>query len=265
MAFPDVARVLYRRNPIELAVCQFRFPPILRIDAEIPSQFQERIRGLYPFYEPKSVVPLPLGLPPDVASIFSQSLPFGPGQKRHEFLDAKKQWTVSLDRESLALTCTKYERWEQFKEFLAPPLGALRELYAPSFYVRVGLRYRDVIRRSTLGLADFAWKDLLKPWIAGPFESPDVQDDIQRTAHQISIRLSDSRGQVLVNHGLAQEQGAGEWCYVIDSDFFYEEQTENASAIDRLDFLHIEARRCFRWCITDRLHESMHPEPLPGP
>ena len=43
MAFPDVARVLYRRNPIELAVCQFRFPPILRIDAEIPSQFQERI------------------------------------------------------------------------------------------------------------------------------------------------------------------------------------------------------------------------------
>jgi len=260
MPFPEVPRVIYRQNPIEMVICQLRFPTILRIQAELPSQFQELVRGIYPFYQPKPLMPLPLGLPPELTRVLWQGLPLGEGQKCHEFTNKDKTWTISLDRESLALTCHRYERWEQFKEFLAPPLAALRQLYSPPFFVRIGLRYRDRIRQSELSLTDVPWNELLQPWIAGPFESPDVVNDIERTAHQISMRLAVPKGHVLVNHGLAQDASTQEWCYVLDSDFFYEEQTEDA--IDILDSLNLEARRFFRWCIKERLHESMHPEPI---
>ena len=265
MPFPEVPRVIYERNPIELVVCELRFPPILRIDAEIPSQFQERVRGIYPFYEPKSIAGLPPGLPPELSRILSQGFPFGGGQRSHGFMDKSRNWTIALSRDCLTLSCRTYERWERFKDFLEPPLAALRELYSPPFYVRIGLRYRDVIHRARLNLNDVGWKDLLNPWIAGPYVSPAIEGEIERTAHQLVIRLSDRRARVLVNHGLVQDQPPGEWSYAIDSDFFDEEPTEDADAINRLDFLNRESGRFFQWCITKRLHEAMGPRPIPNP
>ncbi len=48
MPFPEVQRVIYRKNPLEQVICQFRFPAILRIDTETPADFQERIRNDFP-------------------------------------------------------------------------------------------------------------------------------------------------------------------------------------------------------------------------
>jgi uncharacterized protein (TIGR04255 family) len=262
MPFPEAVRVLYKQNPIEIAICQLRFPPILRIDAEPPAQFQDLVRAIYPYYQLKPFLPAMAGMPSELANLFPQGLPFAQSERSHEFMDKSKQWTVTLSRESLALTCTKYERWEQFKRFLEPPLAALRQLYSPPFFVRLGLRYRDVIRRDRLGLRNEPWKDLLEPWIAGPYGSLDVENDIVRTAHQILIRLSDGNGSVLVNHGLAEDANTKEWCYVIDSDFSYEDQTEDADVAHRLDLLKGEAGRFFRWCIRERLHCAMEPGPL---
>ncbi len=199
MPFPAASRVRYARNPIEFVVCQLRFPPILRIDAEIPSRFQDLIRVRYPLYESKPQVSMP-GLPPDVARIFSQNLAFSAAQKSHEFMDATRTWTLSLDREKLTLHCQKYESWEEFKDLLGTALDALRQVYSPPFYLRIGLRYRDVIRRSEHGLKDTVWKDLLTSSIVGPYCSPDVENDTERIAHQDLIRLSDGQGRVLITH-----------------------------------------------------------------
>ena len=48
MAFPEVERVIYERNPLDEVICQLRFPAILKID-EPPIAFQEQIRTRYPF------------------------------------------------------------------------------------------------------------------------------------------------------------------------------------------------------------------------
>lgn len=265
MAFPEVPRVIYERNPLELVLCELRFPRILRIDAEIPSQFQDSIRNAFPFYEPRSVLDLPLGLPPEMVKAISQGLSLGGGQKSHDFIDRSRNWTVSLMSDKLTLSCTKYERWEGFKEFLRAPVLALNDIYCPPFYVRVGLRYRDVIKRDSPELVDAAWKDLLKPWIAGPYASDAVEDDIERAAHQVLIRLPDGHARILINHGLVQEVPSGRWAYAIDSDFFDDRQTEYNDVDERLDFFHQHAGRLFRWCIADRLHEAMRPRPVPGP
>ncbi len=264
MPFPVATRVKYARNPIEFVICQLRFPPILRIDAEIPSRFQDLIRVRYPLYESKRETGIPLTLPPEVARFFSQSLSFATGQRSHEFIDATRSWTISLDREKLTLDCRKYESWEEFKDFLGTPLDALRQEYSPPFYLRIGLRYRDVIRRSEHGLSDAGWKDLLPPWIAGLYCSPDVESDIERTAHQGLLRLSDGQGKVLINHGPIFDERSKEWCYALDADFFHDGQTEDPDVIARLDFLNQEARRFFQWSITDRLHRAMGPQSVPG-
>ena len=44
MPFPDAKRIIFRKNPLTEVVCQLRFPPILKIDAEVPANFQEAIR-----------------------------------------------------------------------------------------------------------------------------------------------------------------------------------------------------------------------------
>ena len=48
MPFPEVDRVIYTTNPLDREICQLRFPPILKIDTEIPSQFQDKLRSEYP-------------------------------------------------------------------------------------------------------------------------------------------------------------------------------------------------------------------------
>ena len=53
MPFPEKQRVIYKKNPLNKVICQFRFPPILRIDSEIPSSFQDSIRSDFPLYQEK--------------------------------------------------------------------------------------------------------------------------------------------------------------------------------------------------------------------
>ncbi len=264
MAFPDVARVVYDNNPLEEVICQLRFPPILKIDVETPAVFQERIRGAYPFYKTKPAVKLPAGLPPELAAVIAKELPLAGGQTAHEFTSRDEKWILSLTREFIALTCRSYDRWENFKEHLREPLAALQELYNPAFFTRIGLRYRDLIRRSRLGLNQTSWAELLKPWIAGPYASPEVAGDSQRTAGELVIRLPNDRGLVQVHHGLVADESTGESCYLLDADFYHDQQTEPSHAIEHLDFLNKQSRLFFRWCITDRLHQAMGPVSIPG-
>ena len=61
MLFPEVKRVIYKKNPLDRVICQLRFPPILRIDAEPPVKFQDRVRKEFPYYSEKNE--LTMGIP----------------------------------------------------------------------------------------------------------------------------------------------------------------------------------------------------------
>ena len=262
MAFPEAPRVVYDLNPLDEVVCQLRFPPILKVETELPSSFQERIRGSFPYYESKPKLKLPPGLPADLAASLARELPIGQGQATHEFTSADRFWTLSLTREFIALTCRRYERWERFRDRLRHPLEALLELYDPPFYTRIGLRYRDVIRRSQLELGDTSWGELLQPWIADVLGSPGVAGSVMHAAGEFLIRLSAPQSFARASHGLVLHPETQETCFLIDADFFDDRQTELFDAISRLDYFNRQAGLFFRWCIQDRLHEAMRPKPI---
>jgi uncharacterized protein (TIGR04255 family) len=259
MPFPDASRVLYERNPIDEVICQLRFPSVLKLEVEPPAAFQDLVRQRFPIYQSKATLRIS-GLPPQLADLVAKELPVAGHQTAHEFRSRDENWKLSLTRDFLALTCRQYEQWESFKEALEPALAALVSVYAPSFLTRIGLRYRDVFRRSRLGLAGHPWKELLQPWIAGAFVSV-PESDIEHTANELVVRLPEHGSQVRVQHGILTPEGADEQCYLLDADFFVDQQTEINHAIQRLDYLNYQARLLLRWCIQPRLHDAMGPRP----
>lgn len=257
--FPEAPRVIYRRNPLIEVICQVRFPPILRIDAEPPAAFQERVRRKYPLFRersPDKLVELPPWTPRDLVEPLLRSI--GPSlPKTYDFVSADETWRISLTREFLALTTNKYRRWEEFRERLSDSLAVLQEMYEPAFFTRVGLRYQDLIKRSALGLQDKSWGALLRPRIAGLLAEGEPEGAVREALSQVLLEFPGGAGKLRLRHGLARD---GEECYLIDSDFFQDVKTEIDDALGKLDWFNQQARRFFRWCITDELHRALGPE-----
>lgn len=261
MIFPDSPRVIYSQNPLEEVICQLRFPAILRVDTEIPAAFQDKIRNDYPLFTERQSPEEGLGIPPEVLKALGQDLPIHTGKQGYEFASDDQVWKVVLTRDFLALTTTKYERWEQFRGHLMLPLGALIEQYSPAFYSRIGLRYRDVIKKSKLDLKEVQWSELLNSYVAGELSSP-IASAIKKVSRGVNIELPNGMGQVRIRHGLMSPNESGEQYYVIDADFYTDQRTEVSDAIERLGHFNREAGRLFRWCITERLHAAMGPQAI---
>ena len=255
MTFPDSPRVIYKQNPLVEVICQLKFPPILKIDTEPPASFQERIRKGYPLLQESTAEQQPL--PPGIAKLIGQAVPgFFQGQA-YTFLSEDQKSKVVLTREFIAVSTGHYARWEEFRSRLQTAVEALRLTYEPSFFVRLGLRYRDVIRRSMRGLEHLDWSKLLRPHILGELGSPRLSNSIQHAARDVLISLDEAKGQVRVLHGLIREEKEKGFSYSIDSDFFYEGRTELKDAFNHLDSFNREAGRLFRWFTTPLLHKHL--------
>ncbi len=211
--FSESPRVVYGKNPLEVVICQLRFPAILKISSESPVDFQEALRV----------------------------------------------WQITLTQDSLALQCTAYKRWEEFRQELLTALDLLGKIYEPSFFTRIGLRYRDVITREALGLKDVPWGELLSARLASEFHSP-ISDAVEGSWHQLSLRMQGDAAKVTLQHGLGSK--GGEVCYSIDSDFYTAEQTGAQNAPTILNYFNRQGGRLFRWCIADRLDAAMEPLPV---
>jgi uncharacterized protein (TIGR04255 family) len=255
MTFPDSPRMIYKQNPLVEVVCQLKFPPILKIESDPPAAFQEKIRKAYPLMH--EALPNQPTLPPGIARMLGQAVPGFLQNRTYSFFSDDEEWKVAVTREFLALSTTHYTRWEEFRTRLHTAVEALIASYEPSFFLRVGLRYRDVIRRSMHGLEQLPWSKLLRPHILGELNYPSISKAIQHAARDVLISLDDNKGQVRVLHGLMKEPADKEFSYSIDSDFFCEGRTEVTDAFRRLDYFNREAGKLFRWCVTPLLHKKL--------
>jgi uncharacterized protein (TIGR04255 family) len=262
MPIPDSQRVEYANNTLVEVVCQLRFPTILRIESEKPTAFQERIRREYPLYAEKTTdsfpTPLPSGIPIEIGRLLHTP-------QSYEFADADQAWRISLTNEFVALTGTRYSRWEQFRERLTTILDALCAVYEPAHYSRVGLRYRNVITRSNLGLDPASpWSDLLNEWAIGELSRSEVSAEIQQSFREVVLRLGEFESLVRIQHGLAgtEPPTADELSYIIDCDFFTPRKTEITDAHAVLNFLNQQSGRLFRWYIREPLHAAMEPNSI---
>jgi hypothetical protein len=153
MAFPDVPRVIYQKTPSEEVISQVRFPAVLKIDTGPPSA-QERVRGDYAFYDNQPALKLAEGMPPDMVGMLAPLVP----QMANHFDSRDEKWPVVLTREFLTLAGRPYYH---------------------RFYMRVGLRPRDVMDPAPLGLESLSWTDHFQPRVAGACGSCASSADVE--------------------------------------------------------------------------------------
>jgi len=177
MPVPDSARVVYEKNPLAEVICQLRYPTIFRIGAEAPVQFQETIKAHFPIAQQKQIVSQ---VPPELVSLLPDAVSRNlPVISAFDFTTRDGACTVTLTRDFLALATKRYERWEWFQENLRIALDALQKAFSVPFFVRVGLRYQNVISRSSLEMEQVSWSLLLNHCVAGELADDNVAEDVR--------------------------------------------------------------------------------------
>ncbi|WP_243902197.1 TIGR04255 family protein [Aetokthonos hydrillicola] len=257
---PESKRVIYKHNPLIEVVCQLRFPPILKISHQEPVEFQDEIRFQYPLFEiTQPQVPI------EIAKIIQQLGVSLPSDLSYDFKSEDNKWQLTITQDFIALTTSVYERYEYFKKRLKEAVEIFEKIYKPSFYTRVGLRYKDLIIRSKLGLKDKDWSDLIESHIASELHNPEISSSIQAITKNLILKIES--GQVHLNHGLVTVKGLEnndeELAYLLDADFYTEQKIErNGDVWEILDHFNKSAGKFFRWSITDTLREAMEPQEI---
>ena len=263
--FPKSERVIYGRNPLVEVVCQFRFPTILRIREKQLADFQDMIQKDYPIYSPQEPsFEVSRQAPRELTTMIDQmNIPIPPEFIVHRFSTKDSQRFISLRDEFMALAEKKYERWESFREEIIKAEDALRKVYKPAFYSRVGLRYRDIISRHSLELTNIKWQDLLQKHIIAELGDKEVSDAIRRIQTRVIIEIPDvPNGRIALNHGLIIPNGSVEECYLIDADFSVERQEGVDEPFKILYEFNRMAGRLFRWAIKEKLYKAMEPRAI---
>ena len=261
MAFPETPRVVYGRNPLEEVRCDIRFPPILAIEASAPVAFQEAVRADFPFFELKSSVKLPAGVPQSVAQVVERDLSIV-GGRSYAFTSEDREWTLSLSKDRCSLSCRRYGRWEQFRDRLRGVLEPLAAIYRPSFFTHNCVRYKNSIRREPLDLVGRPWSDLLRPWVSGPLDRLEARDGVEAIQSRCMIRLPDGMSRVESTFALGIHQPSNEPAFIIEAHVYNDARKVLTDVLPCLDTLHRQAGLFFRWCITDELHRAMRPTPV---
>jgi uncharacterized protein (TIGR04255 family) len=252
MKFPDRDRVIYTSNPLQEVICQIRFPRVLEIESRLPVDFQKTAGQRYPLLETREAVRIEIskGETTERAVVY-------------EFVSTDHRWKLSLASDFIAVSTQDYIRWEEFREHLASSLEYLFRHYTPAIFLRIGLRYANLIDRKKLGLDQLSWHEAIRPSLVGILSEPVIPAaDVAELTGTIGVRLNE--GFVTVRHGLIQPSELDHTVYLIDSDFYTEKPTP-ADAKDALrlaDEFNAESGRVFRWCIGDRLHDALGPKPV---
>ena len=269
MPFPEVERVVYSNSPLVEVICQLRFPSILRISAEDPYDFQDRVRDVYPKFGTTSHPDaLPEGAPeflkPLLEGAFKDALPGG-GIRQFHFSDPADEWNVFLSRDALGLTTSAYTQWEDFRSRFITLVDTLVEVYNPAYFTRIGLRYKDLLSPERAGKPHLRWTELLMPPVLGEIGTEALQGiAVVGAKREIKLELESDLFATL-SHGFVDDEGQESPSYLIDADYFKEGQIDTGKWLDEIERSHSYAGRVFRWYITDTLHDALGPVPLANP
>lgn len=260
--FSQEARCHYRNNQIGEVICQLRFPEILTIAANIPAQFQERIRDDFPQYSVRKEAPAPkiTGTPGNF------TLENQPQTINYQFASADGVWRVNLTSRFISLSCSRYTCWEDFARKLDKPLVALIKTYKPAYFERVGLRYLNFISRKDLDLEDTPFSRLMAPAYVGLLADEDLQEGaIARCSMEAELNIRGGcKAKIHAGPGLVKKNGQSdnEIKFIFDQDLFMPGKVPVNMSAGALQTLHAQAWTIFRGAITDTLHDAMNPEQI---
>lgn len=257
--FSSEERCVYGNNQLVEVLCQLRFPEILTIGANLPVDFQEAIRDIFPQFSSRKEQPAPkiTGIPGNL------SLENGPATVNYQFTTADGRWRVNLTSKFISLACTRYSHWEEFAGMLDKPLAEFIRIYKPAYFERIGLRYVNAISRKSLELEGVPFRELFHPRYLGILCDEELAEQSAARATvdgDIAIRggcrARLHAGPGVVKRGNSPDQ---EVKFIFDQDLYLPGKVPVNLSAGALQTLHTQAFQIFRAAITDRLHQAMEP------
>ncbi len=244
-------RVKFEKSSLIEVIFQLRFPTILSIEQSIPSAFQQRIIEKYPFFSQKN-------------EEIKQILPDGTQKtistnRNYEFLSIDKGTKINLTCSFLAISTRQYSVWEAFYSVITEIVDAFESIYRPPFYVRVGLRYINVITKSKWGLEHRKWNELLTPDVLGV-----LADNEDASNYQVEAEYKCKDGLTLTHKhfGLVHVDQQSELSFLIDCDYFKNGITKTTEWRGTSICLHDSSENFILTIITDVLHSAMEPHEI---
>lgn len=239
-------RCIYKRNSLGEVICQLRFPEILSVETQLPAQFQDDIRNVFPLY-----------------SLRKESAG-GKQSNNYQFTTQDGIWRVNLTSKFISLACRQYTCWEDFARMLDQPLAAFIRRYQPAFFERIGLRYLNFISRRKLELEGVPFRDLITPCYLGILGEEDVQEAAtRRCTLDVDTALRGScRARIHAGPGNIALGGKPdpEVKFILDLDLYMTGNVPVNLSAGALQTLHNQSYSLFRGAITDQLHAAMEPD-----
>lgn len=261
MKFKEYERVEYNKNTLFEVVFQARFPQIMAISTELPVKFQDTLRKIgYPESETEEPR-LPIEIPETIRNAIAR-------EKVYSFLSENADWKVSLSKDFIALTCNgEYTNYADFRRRLEKILAEFNKIYTPSYFTRIGLRYKNVINNTVLGKnKKIDLRANIPKHIAPEFQE-EFKDEL--TSFEKKTQYADKDGYVAkVIHAYGKASGqlgkyqiTEEDSYFVDIDCFTEQKIrEVKDALKLSDKFNKTVRDIFRWSIGTTIHNIMEPE-----
>ena len=244
-------RVRFDKSPLIEVIFQLRFPTILSIEQSIPSAFQQQIISKYPFFSQKNEEIKQI-LPDGTQKVISTN-------RNYEFLSIDKGTKINLTCSFLAISTRQYSVWENFSSVIDEIVTAFERVYNPPFYVRVGLRYINVITKSKWGLEQRKWNELLTPDVLGVLANNEKASNYQVEAEYLckdGITLTHNR------FGLVHVDQQAELSFMIDCDYFKNGITQTTEWKDISIILHDSSENFIRTIVSDVLFFAMEPQEI---
>lgn len=252
-------RTVYGKNQLADVICQLRFPEILAIEANLPVEFQEAIRDVFPQYAARKERPAPQmpaipGQPPQAPSALTNN---------YQFTSADGLWRVNLTSKFISLACSRYTCWEDFAQMLDKPLASFIRIYKPAYFERIGLRYVNAFSRNALALEGVPFRDLFAERYLGLLADEEVSETASARSTvdaDIGIR-GGCRAKIHAGPGVVHRNGKKdpEVKFIFDQDLYMPGKVAVNLSAAALQTLHTQAFSIFRDAITDTLHDAMEP------
>ena len=260
--FSDAPRCIYSNNQLADVICQFRFPEILSLAANLPAEFQDLIRDTYPKFASQ--------LDPSAPKLSGQPGNFKienqPSTINYQFSSEDSCWRINLTSRFISLSCNKYSCWEDFAKRLDKLLAAFIRIYKPAYFERVGLRYINFISKNALSLEDTSFSELFQPQYLGILGDDEISEQQTKRSGvdaEFSIR-GGCMARIHAGPGITKRNGLpdNEVKFVFDQDLSMPGNVPVSYSAGALETLHSQAYAIFRGAITDTLHKAMEPKEI---
>lgn len=241
--FPRVADIRLAKSPLTEVICQVRFPPILRIEAGLPSTFQDLVRERFPLFEVEQGLRIRVS-----ASGMEQSADAEATTKLFRFRTIDEQTSITLGIDAYALSTNRYTVWSDFAADLALAHTVAQRAYRIPFHTRIGLRYVNLLTLANTGRESLNQvAELLRPELTVLLATDAWSVPAQSLTHLI---LDDNGGKLGFRVGFKTDAADDGPAILLDFDYYEEGHLPVDDLLERTDRYHDVIYRAFRWSLN---------------